>query len=75
MFASYWSYLNEERHPAQAKEARQLYEYFDACYTQGITVDDEYCRKLADFTKEYFEADFSENGMFWDKVKISYVNW
>ena len=39
---------------------------------QGITVDDDYCRKLADFTKEYFEADFSENGMFWDKVKISY---
>lgn len=74
MFTSYWSYLNEER-PVQAKEARQLYEYFDACNSQGITVDDEYCRKLADFTKEYFEADFSENGMFWDKVKTSYSNW
>ena len=74
MFTSYWSYLNNDR-PVQAKEARQLYEYFDACYSQGITVDDDYCRTLADFTKEYFEADFSENGMFWDKVKISYSNW
>ena len=74
MFASYWSYLNQDR-PVQPKEARQLYEYFDACLSQGITVDDDYCRKLADFTKEYFEADFSENGMFWDKVKISYSNW
>ena len=74
MFTSYWSYLNQDR-PVRPKEARQLYEYFDACYTQGIKVDDDYCRKLADFTKEYFEADFSENGMFWDKVKISYSNW
>ena len=74
MFASYWSYLNQDR-PVQPKEARQLYEYFDAIPSQGITVDDDYCRKLADFTKEYFEADFSENGMFWDKVKISYPNW
>ena len=74
MFTSYWSYLNQDR-PVQPKEARQLYEYFDACLSQGIVVDDDYCRKFADFTKEYFEADFSENGMFWDKVKISYSNW
>jgi hypothetical protein len=74
MFTSYWSYLNNDR-PVQAKEARQLYEYFDACYSQGITVDDDYCRTLADFTKEFFEADFSESGMFWDKVKQSYSNW
>lgn len=74
MFAEYWTYLNEER-PVQAKEARQLYEYFDACYQQGITVDSDYIRTFANFTKEFFEADFSESGMFWDKVKESYSNW
>ena len=31
MFAKYWVYINEER-PVQAKEARMLYEYFDACF-------------------------------------------
>lgn len=74
MFAEYWSYLNEER-PVQAKEARQLYEYFDACHQQGITVDSDYIRTFANFTKEFFEADFSESGMFWSKVKESYSNW
>lgn len=74
MFAKYWSYLNQER-AVQAKEARQLYEYFDACFNQEINVDDAYIRTLVDFTKEFFEADFSETGQFWDKVKDCYTNW
>jgi hypothetical protein len=27
------------------------------------------------FTKEFFEADFSPNGMFWSKVQNAYNNW
>tara|TARA_B000000609_G_C24178854_1_gene356208 strand:- start:303 stop:1451 length:1149 start_codon:yes stop_codon:yes gene_type:complete len=73
-FAGYWSMLNAER-PVQAKEARQLYEYFDACHQQGITVDTDYIRELVGFTKDFFEADFSETGSFWDKVKMSYTRW
>jgi len=74
MFADYWALLNEER-PVRAKEARQLYEYFNLCYEQGITVDQQYLLEMVAFTKEYFEANFGENGSFWDKVKMSYTRW
>lgn len=74
MFADYWAFLNEER-PVRAKEARQLYEYFNLCYEQGITVDDKYLLEMVAFTKEYFEANFGENGVFWDKVRMSYTRW
>ena len=74
MFAEYWAYLNEER-PVRAKEARQLYEYFNLCYEQGITVDKQYLLEMVAFTKEYFEANFGENGSFWAKVKMSYTRW
>jgi hypothetical protein len=74
MFADYWAYLNEER-PVRAKEARQLYEYFTLCYEQGITVDKKYLLEMVAFTKDYFEANFGETGVFWDKVKMSYTRW
>jgi hypothetical protein len=74
LFSDYWSYLNVER-PVQAKEARQLFEYFNLCLEQKIKVDNNYIREFVNFTKEYFEADFSETGRFWDKVKLAYTNW
>lgn len=74
MFADYWAYLNEER-PVRAKEARQLYEYFNLCYEQGITVDKDYLLEMVAFTKEYFDANFGEDGVFWDKVRMSYTRW
>lgn len=74
MFAEYWSYLNKSR-AVQAKEARQLYEYFNLCYEQNIKVDSKYLREFVLFNKEYFEADFGESGMFWNKVKLAYTNW
>jgi predicted peroxiredoxin len=74
MFARYWTFLNQQR-PVDAKEARQLYEYFDACYEQGITVDDDYLLELVAFTKGYFGSDFSDVGAFWAKVRDAYSNW
>jgi len=74
MFAEYWAYLNEDR-PVRAKEARQLYEYFNLCYEQGITVDKDYLLKMVAFTKEFFEANFGEDGEFWNKVRMSYTRW
>jgi|TARA_B110000483_G_C18144891_1_gene523019 hypothetical protein len=74
MFAKYWTYINEER-PVQAKEARVLYEFFDACFKDGIKVDDKYLLNFALFCKEYFEANWSETGSFWSKVKLSYETW
>jgi hypothetical protein len=74
MFADYWSFLNQTR-PVDAKEARQLYEYFNLCQEQGINVDANYLLEFSAFTKGYFGADFSPTGPFWDKVKKAYENW
>jgi hypothetical protein len=74
MFATYWTYLNQER-AVEPKEARQLYEYFNLCFEQKITVDDAYLLEFAAFTKENFGGDFGPNGPFWDKVKMSYESW
>lgn len=74
MFAEYWTYLNQER-PVEAKEARQLYEYFNLCHEQGIVVDQKYLLDFVAFTKEYFDADFGPEGPFWAKVKLAYESW
>lgn len=74
MFARYWIFLGVER-PVAAKEARQLYEYFNACHAEGITVDDAYLLEMVAFTKQYFDANFGEHGMFWDKVRMAYTTW
>ena len=73
MFTDYWKRLQKQR-PVEAKEARQLYEYFNLCAEQGITVDDEYMQEFVLFT-ETFESDFSPNGMFWNKVRDAYESW
>lgn len=74
MFAEYWSYLNQDR-AVEAKEARQLYEYFNLCFEQKITVDEAYLLEFVAFTKDNFGADFGPDGPFWDKVKIAYTTW
>ena len=73
MFCDYWTRLNVNR-PVEAKEARQLFEFFNLCYEQNITVDDDYLKEFVEFT-EMFGADFSPNGMFWSKVKDAYESW
>lgn len=74
MFAEYWSYLAVER-PVEAKEARQLYEYFNLCHEQGITVDKAYLLEFVNFTRTNFDADFSPTSPFWSKVRMAYESW
>lgn len=74
MFTDYWTRLGANR-PVEAKEARQLFEYFNLCYEQGIDLKGKDMAEFVMFTKEYFEADFSPNGMFWNKVQRAYTNW
>jgi hypothetical protein len=74
MFAEYWVLINQQR-PVAGKEARQLFEFFDACYKAGIEVDSEYLKVFAQFTLDYFDADFSPSGPFWSKCKMVYSAW
>jgi hypothetical protein len=74
MFTDYWIQLNQDR-AVDAKEARQMYEFFDACYRSSIKVDTAYIKTLAQFTLDFFDADFGAKGPFWDKCKMAYDNW
>jgi len=78
MFCDYWiamKALTGQDRPVDAKEARQLYEYFDHCYTQDITVDENYIIEFTQFCKDYFECDWNAKGAFWDKVSDAYETW
>ena len=77
MFTNYWSTLGQER-AVDAKEARQVFEYFDACHRQGIKVNQDYITQFVNFCKNYFNADWSGgkiSGPFWAKSKTAYENW
>ena len=77
MFCNYWNTLGEDR-AVDAKEARQVYEYFDACHRQGIKVDQKYMNQFVSFCKNYFQADWNSGrfpGPFWAKAKTAYENW
>ena len=78
MFCDYWiamKALTGTDRPVDAKEARQLYEYFDHCNAQGIVVDENYIIEFTQFCKDYFECDWNAKGAFWDKVSDAYTNW
>ena len=60
MFCDYWAYIDQER-PVEAKEARQLYEFFNLLLEQDIDVDDDYLVKFATFTKQHFKAHYEHH--------------
>ena len=77
MFTDYWTTLGDKR-AVDPKEARQVFEYFDACQRQGIKVDQDYINQFVTFCKNYFNADWSGgkvSGPFWAKTKTAYENW
>lgn len=78
MFCDYWiamKALTGQQRAVDAKEARQLYEFFNLCYAQGIKVDEDYIIEFTQFCKDYFECDWNAKGAFWDKVSQAYENW
>jgi hypothetical protein len=78
MFCDYWiamKALTSKDRPVDAKEARQLYEYFNQCHAQGIKVDDAYIIEFTQFANDYFECDWSASGAFWEKCQMAYNNW
>lgn len=78
MFCDYWvamkTLTNKDR-AVDAKEARQLYEFFDACHKQKINVNQKYIIEFVQFCNDYFDCDWSAKGAFWDKVEMAYENW
>jgi len=52
-----------------------LYEFFNLCHEQEITVDDKYLLEFVAFTRDNVGGDFGPNGPFWDKVRLAYESW
>lgn len=78
MFCDYWiamKALTGKDRPVDAKEARQLYEYFDHCVSQNIEVDEDYIIEFTQFCNDFFECDWNARGAYWDKVSQAYENW
>ena len=57
------------------KEARMLYEYFDACFKDNVKVDDKYPLDFALFVKNTLKQTGLKQDPFWSKVKLSYETW
>ena len=76
-FGEYWSrvILKTGYRHVDAKESRQMYNFFDLCVQQNINIDDNYLDELSNLTVQTFKGDFASNGIFWSKVQIAYNNW
>ena len=74
IFAKYFTALNQSR-AVDPKEIVMMSAYFNECQKQDIDLTDDYINELAFFIRDYFDADFSPHGKFWDKMSIAYYNW
>jgi len=76
-FGGYYSRVvnNTGARPVQAKEARQMYVFFDLCEKQNINIDEFYLDTLSNLTIKSFKGDFSSTGIFWSRVEDSYNKW
>lgn len=61
--------------PADEKEIVMMSHFFFRCYIDGVQVTDAYINQLATVATMLWNADFSHNGPFWDRVGTAYENW
>jgi len=75
-FCYYFTKITEsgEPRPVEAKEARIMFKYLEACFIDGIKLTDEYLDKLIALFEKLFQADLSPNSIFWTKAIDSYMN-
>jgi hypothetical protein len=71
----YLSKVGCDMRPAEEKEVTMMGQFFDQCYKSKIKVDDSYIDLLADTALILWNADFNENGLFWNKAGVAYKNW
>lgn len=72
---NYLSTVMGTTRPADEKEVVMMAYFFGRCRYEKISVDDAYIKSVAATTTMLWNADFSYNGPFWDKVGDAYLNW
>ena len=72
---NYLSTVMSTNRPADEKEVVMMAYFFGRCRYERIPVDDAYIKSIAATTTVLWNADFSYNGPFWDRVGTAYRNW
>jgi hypothetical protein len=57
------------------KEMVMMAHFFLRCRLDGIPVDAAYINRLATVALTAWNADFTPNGAFWERVTVAYHNW
>jgi hypothetical protein len=65
--------INQRR--VYEKEMVMMAHFFFRCRCDGVKVDQAYIANVAFANLTDFNADFTPNGMFWDKAKDAFHNW
>lgn len=75
-FCYYWKKVTEsgEPRPVEAKEARIMYEFLEACFSDRIELTDDFLDQIIELFQKLFQADLSPNSIFWTKAIDSYMN-
>jgi len=73
-FCKYFVNVCKSSRPVKPKESWMLYDYFDLCENQGITLNDAYIRGVARSLKYVTGTDF-DSDMLYTKAKVSYQEW
>jgi hypothetical protein len=73
-FCKYFVAVCGSNRPVQPKECWMLYDYFKLCQTEGILVDDNYIKGIADSLNISGNGNFDSKAIA-KKAKESYNNW
>ena len=73
-FCKYFKAVCDSNRPVRPKESWMLYQYFDLCFSSGITVDDAYISSVAKALQVVENGDFNASEFF-NTAKSSYQRW
>lgn len=73
-FAKYFFKICQASRPVEPKESWMLYDFFNLCVNQNITVDNDYIAGVAESLKVVGNNDFSSMAL-WHRAKECYQEW
>jgi hypothetical protein len=73
--SEYLSHSTGLRRPVEEKEIVMMSRYFELCRLENISIDSNYIAELSSLLNILFKGDFSPSGLFWNKVRVAYLNW